>query len=291
MEEDKKQNSDKNIKVLRTYTSDMADVIRDNEVSVIKIALAEKEKKEMDGSFDKAYSSRFTKIFMFVGGIILIAGAVIGSILIFQKKEELSKPQVKNVSTFISYDLKSEIDVTEASSVSSLMSLIKRGWQSKIKNVEAIFLMKQAGEQFQMLTSKEFLFIIDSTIPESLERSLSNKYLLGRYSNPAVVSNEYSTFIIFETTDYNLAYASMLEWEKTMLRDLYLLLNIQITNNSLFEKSWSDIIVDNRDTRVLYGENGQGILYYAFVNKDNFVISNSLETLKEIMNRLIIKNS
>ena len=48
MDENKPQQNDTDIKVLRTYTSDMADVVRTNEMSVIKIALAEKEKREKE---------------------------------------------------------------------------------------------------------------------------------------------------------------------------------------------------------------------------------------------------
>ena len=44
-EKEKKPNYNRDSKVLRTYTSDMADAVRTNEVSVIKIALAEKEKR------------------------------------------------------------------------------------------------------------------------------------------------------------------------------------------------------------------------------------------------------
>ena len=56
-----------------------------------------------------------------------------------------------------------------------------------------------------------------------------------------------------------------------MLSDLYILFNINIpeSNSGLFEKEWKDIIVNNKDARVLYGESGEGILYYTFVNKNN----------------------
>jgi len=85
----------------------------------------------------------------------------------------------------------------------------------------------------------------------------------------------------------------MLDWEKNILKDLYVLFNINIpeSNSVLFENQWKDIIVNNIDARVLYGANGEGILYYAFVNKNHFVITGNIEALKEIIIRLQTKNS
>ena len=45
----------KNLNVLRTYTSDMADMVRTNEASVIKIALAEKNKREQEELIKKGF--------------------------------------------------------------------------------------------------------------------------------------------------------------------------------------------------------------------------------------------
>ena len=49
----RKIEKNKELKTLRTYTSDMADAVRENEASVIKIALAEKEKRERDAAEEK----------------------------------------------------------------------------------------------------------------------------------------------------------------------------------------------------------------------------------------------
>jgi hypothetical protein len=67
MEEEKTQiNNQKDAKVLRTYTSDMAEAIRTNEMSVIKIALAEKEKREREESLQKAEGTNTTKILFLI---------------------------------------------------------------------------------------------------------------------------------------------------------------------------------------------------------------------------------
>jgi hypothetical protein len=129
-------------------------------------------------------------------------------------------------------------------------------------------------------------------MPGALIRSLTDKYLVGKYSNGSAtnVNDKSAMFLIFETTDYNQTYASMLEWEGTMLSDLFILFNIPKPSNSFIGKPWNDIVVSNQDARILYGENGVGIFYYAFVNKNNFVITSSQEALKEVVTRILIKN-
>jgi hypothetical protein len=127
-------------------------------------------------------------------------------------------------------------------------------------------------------------------MPGALERSLTDKYFLGKYSNE---NNELGMFLILETTDYNQAYASMIDWEKNMIQDFSELFNmsISLSNDSFGEKKWKDIIVSNKDTRVLYGENGNEILYYVFYNKNIFLITNNVNALKEVIARLIIRNT
>jgi hypothetical protein len=293
MDENEKQiNENKDVKVLRTYTSDMVDAIRTNEISVIKIALAEKEKRDQDALFKKAEGTGFSKTLLIIGGVILIAAAIVGSYFLIQKKKvkDTRKPTITSIETFISYDTKSYIDTTKITSVTDLSSAIKKEPTPDKGQVRALFLTSTINTIPEMLTSKNFLSLINTTAPGALTRSLTDKYLLGNYSNGN--SNITPMFMILETTDYNQSYASMLVWEKTLLKDLFVLFNINIPDpqSPLFEDSWKDIIVNNKDTRVLYNENGEGILYYTFVNKNDLVITNNIDVLKEVIGRLIIKN-
>ncbi|MGM3243131.1 hypothetical protein, partial [Bacillus cereus group sp. Bc237] len=70
----------------------------------------------------------------------------------------------------------------------------------------------------------------------------------------------------------------------------FTLFNLPKPDDSPLKKPCNDMVVNNKDARVLYGENREGLLYYAFVNKNNIVITSSLDALKEVITRLIIKN-
>lgn len=294
MDENQPQPNNKNIKVLRTYTSDMADAIRTNEVSVIKIALAEKEKREREEVYAEAEGTNTSKTFLVIGGIVLIVAAIFGSYFLIQQKKLKDAPKnlIKTIDTFIAYDAYQNIDMTNIKTINDLSNTIKASPLLSAGSVKALFPTINVSE---IITSQKVLSVIGANPPGALSRSLSDKYLLGKYSNKNAVADGtgYTAFLIFETTDYNLAYASMLDWEKNIFKDLFTLFNINITNSNspLFTKQWQDIVVNNKDARVLYGENGEAILYYAFVNKNNFVITSNIETLKEIISRLITKNA
>ncbi|HLP86944.1 MAG TPA: hypothetical protein VK153_03680 [Candidatus Paceibacterota bacterium] len=299
MDENKTQPTNKKLEVLRTYTSDMAEAVRTNEMSVIKIALAEKEKREQEDLYKKAEGTKFSKALFIIGGIILISFAVYGSYFLIEQKKvkEDTKTTIDNVETFISYDSKSYIDTTSIGSAVDLMSLIKKEGVPNAGLVKALFLTKRTETSSSLLTANDLLSLIESTAPGTLTRFLSDKFLLGEYTSGNVIdANENfksGTFLIFQTTDYNQAYASMLVWEKTMLKDMKVLFNIEIpeTDPGAVERQWKDLVISNKDARVIYDINGKGLLYYVFVNKNNFVIANNMETLKEVIARILIKNT
>lgn len=281
----------KETKVLRTYTSDMAEAVRENEASVIKIALAEKEKREQDEVYEKAKGTKFSKVLLTIGGIILFSLAVFGLYFLASNKKEIPTPTVNNMESFIAYDSFAYINTTSQTTTGTLLQSINQKQQSAFDVIRAFFLTKNKTGLIEILNSKEFFSLIKANPPGTLTRSLSDKYLLGKYaSQDPNNQDEKILFLIFQTTDYNQTYASMLDWEKTMLNDLYELFGIkEINENNLYLNSWRDIVIDNKDTRVLYGDNGQVLLYYVFINKDNFIITNNLEALKEVSRRLLIK--
>lgn len=296
MEEKEEQTKTPNLKVLRTYSSDMAEAVRTNEMSVIKIALAEKDRREQEEVYKKAEGSKTSKVLFAIGGIILIGVAIYGSMYFVEKKKastEAILTKNQTVDTFINYDNSSFIDATSIMNVVGVVSAIKAQLPEDEKGISAFFFMKDTGGGKEVIDKDGFLSVIKTTAPGSLTRSLGTEFLLGKYLNKEAAFGNPSTFLVFGITDYSLAYASMLDWEKSMFRDLFVLFDINISDsdNALFEKSWKDIIINNKDARVLYGENGEGVLYYSFVNKTTLVITKDSETLKEIISQILVKNT
>lgn len=295
MEGQEEQGKKTNAKVLRTYSSDMAEAVRTNEMSVIKIAMAEKEKREQEELFKKVEGTKTSKFFFAIAGIIVVGVAIWGSSYVLEKKKEkeealLSKNET--ISTFINYDNSYFVDATNTSNVVGLVSSLKNEEGEEKGGISAYFFTERKEEGKEVLDKDKFLSILDTTAPSSLIRALTPEFLFGKYLSKINPSEGSSLFLIFEINDYGLAYASMLDWEKSMFKDLIVLFDINISDsdNALFEKEWKDVIVNNKDARVLYGENGESVLLYSFINKNNLVITKNNDTLKEIISQIFIKS-
>ncbi len=286
---------DPNIKVLRTYTSDMADVMRENEISVIKIALAEQQKREREDIYKKAEGTSVSKFFLMVGGVIFIMLGIYGAYYFYKKASAPKAPiQInKEVQMFIPYEDKSVVDVTNATNSIDISNIIKEevGRIGKAGSIRSFFLTVKQGENIELIPIKSLLSILESSAPSSLIRNLTDSYMIGTYT-PRPDGNTAHLFIILQTNDYNLTYAGLLDWEKSMLRDMFGLFQIDVSGDrsELFEKPWKDIIINNRDARILYDKIGNDVLYYVFVSKDKFVITDNKEAIKEISARLLIQN-
>lgn len=297
MDENEKQlNSNSDIKVLRTYTSDMAEAVRKNEMSVIKIAMAEKEKKERDSMYEQVDTTSSPKKIFVIGGIILIIVISVTSFFLFRNKKDVQeektidevKIETEIMNAVISYDTKVSLDLTKINSSLGLSKTIKEENQISSGLIKALSLEKKINNLTEVLTSKDFISLAGMRMPDTLERSLSEKYLLGKYLTP---NNDPKIFLILETSDYPRTYSSMFEWEKTMFQDLFLLFNLPKQDNLTFINQWKDVMVESKDARVLYGDNGEELLYYIFVNKNNLVITSDLNALKEVTTRLMTKNA
>ncbi|MEY2671970.1 MAG: hypothetical protein RL687_387, partial [Candidatus Parcubacteria bacterium] len=91
---DEKNNQTK-IQNIHTYSSDMADAVREQEATVIKIALAEKERKDKEKYVEENKSNFSFNIFYVIGGIALIVSSVWATFYFIQKGREASAIAVK----------------------------------------------------------------------------------------------------------------------------------------------------------------------------------------------------
>ncbi|MEK7585643.1 MAG: hypothetical protein AAB477_00175 [Patescibacteria group bacterium] len=298
MEENKKpENLNNEVKTIHTYTTDMAEAVRDNETSIIKIALAEKDKREREEVYQVAKGTPLSKTLLLLGGLVFTAVAVITSYLIIKKNKESNiVPQaVVEIVAPISYDDKVFIDVTEISSQVELATAINKEVSNpnKVRSIKSIFLKEIVGGVPKLTTLSEFLSLMKVSAPQALTRNLDESYMIGVYTPLPENSDRNHLFLILKIRDYNQAYASMLTWEKTILSDMFALFDINVSGekSELFEKPWADIVINNKDARILYDKTGEDILYYIFPDKNTLIITDNQDAIREIVTRLIARTT
>jgi hypothetical protein len=111
--------------------------------------------------------------------------------------------------------------------------------------------------------------------------------MIGTYTK-----SETSLFIILQSKDYEYTYAGMLSWEETMAGDMFDLFELKTEENKIEinNREWKDVVMENKDSRILFNEEQKPILYYMFADRENVVITDSKDAIKEITTRLIMKN-
>jgi len=164
-------------------------------------------------------------------------------------------------------------------------------------------LKEKSGEADVVLSSEQFVSLFELDAPQALLRTFDTDYMVGSYLEKTTktldaegqeqIETETHPFIIFKIKDYNQAYASMLAWESLLLNDMFVLFDTDVAGQRsvLFEKPWKDIILDNKDARILYDKDGKDILFYIFTSKDTLLITDSKQAIKEISARLLAKET
>jgi hypothetical protein len=283
-------------RVIHTYMSDMAESVRNNEMSVIKIAAIEQKKHEKEDIYKEPEGTNKTKLFFIVGGIIILIGASVAIYFVMNKNKETAAPVSNitntNVQTLVSYDDKSFIDVTSATNSDDLIKLLKPETTkiNKPDSVKSIFLTTSTSGTPELLKLEDFVSLINLSAPEPLVRSLS-QYMVGTYT-PTTETNLNAKphfFLLFQVKDYNLVYAGMLQWEKTMLSDMHSIFSIDV--NSISDNSFKDAVIDNKDGRILVSKTGNVVLYYLFIDNNDLIITDNQDAIKKISTLLIIQNT
>ncbi len=279
-----------NLHTIRTFQSDLAETIKSGEGSLVKIAMAENERKERQRANVDPNSG--TNKFYVLGGIalVIIAIGVIGFVLYQQIPKTVPVTQSPTgTPTVIKTDSVVGLNITDLGrdSVREQLSRQYLGTATTINTIQRILpFTQQVGATSQhVVTSQEFFTALGSVAPSQLIRSFDDIFTIGVYS-----FNGNGLFIAFKTNAYTTALAGMLEWEQHIFNELYSVFNITITeeNKGLFQAQFKDRTIKNQDTRALIDAKGNVVLFYTFIGefKDTLIIADKEQTLEEILNRL-----
>jgi len=257
--------------------------------------MAEQRKHEQENIYREVHTVNKSKIGLIIGGIFLVASGIFGVYFILQMKKPVYEENKnnQNVQAMIVYDQISYDKITDSSSKIDLINIFKSETDKVEKpgSIKSIFLTQEINGVKTFLPFADLIKMMKLTASGSLVRSLSDEYMIGTYTNTEGTSSD--LFFVFRSKDYNHSYAGMLDWESTILDDMFSVFHIDVSgdNKSLFVKPFSDTFVDNKDARVLYDINNKPLLYYVFAYKDYLIITSSNNAIKEIISRLVTQNT
>ncbi|MFA6397788.1 MAG: hypothetical protein WDK96_03010 [Candidatus Paceibacterota bacterium] len=270
---------------VKTFASDLANVVKEQKGAVFKEAVIEEKGKEGDiVEKKKNMTYLISSAILFVVGIALII--YFGFIQKQDNTVDIPTSQTQNQLIFA--DSNKEIDTTTLLP-EKVFTLIKNEIKNsvlKVDDVENITLTEVKGGVKQTLTTALFLNLVKGTNPNNLSQYLNPKFMIGIHK-----LDDNQLFIIFKTNAYKEALSEMQNWENDMFDDLFNLFSVDISgeNVKLFNKKFGDDIIKNKTARSLRDGNGSLVLMYMFPDENTIVITKSENALNEVLNRLYSK--
>jgi len=277
---------------LRTFKEDIADAVKKDNVSVVK--MAESKRRDRSAEFQEATSLRSPKNLRYIlmSLALLIIILLVGGYFFFFYKAipAVNAPNIV-ASDIISSDENNTINIggLTSTAIFNAISNEKRG-QLPLGTIEKVTFTVPNGTSTTAANTQQFITALDTQIPFGLLRALDPQFFFGFHSY-----SDNEPLLILTTNDYGSAYAGMLQWEPDMADNISGLfttpLGISNTSTSSISTatstySFEDKVIDNKDTRALIDPSGNIVFFYSFVDPSTIVFTTNTATFQEILNRL-----
>ncbi len=278
----------KHLAALRTFSSDLADAIRQKGGSVVRVAIAEEEKHRREYEETSIRSKK--NMFFTFAGVFCILAAIIAVVYGYEYKQKKDTPVVvttTRAASIISTDDDTFIN-TSGMQIPDLIAAVQAsvansGMQSGTMN--HIVLAKSAGGlSAPELPARELLAALDTHAPESFLRVLSNEYMLGVYR----YQSSTNLFLILRGTAHDFLLAGMHAWEPDIFADLSSFLGVDtsaMTRAQIESATFTDALIANHETRAILSADKKPIFFYSFLDQDTIVFTTDPKTLAEVVQR------
>ncbi|MCR4279366.1 MAG: hypothetical protein NUV78_01365 [Candidatus Zambryskibacteria bacterium] len=302
------------LKQIRTFQGDVADALSGQKESVFSIHQKEEIKKRESGiptveeANEKNAASKKRKdfIFLLIGSIFFVSVGVAASWYGYVEFMKRSAPPVLAVpeNRFISVSKEVDMNLTNASRETFASAFAEALVGLNPGELVHVVGKVGMGETSSIITAAQFFSLIESRAPGSLVRSFDDLFMIGAIRAQSE-SGEASPFIIIRLNSFENAFAGMLSWEKDMPQDLLPLFSNSELVKAIDETSvFKDAIVKNKDVRILEVSAPvtdtaatstasstemriETVLAYSFFDNNMLIITNKIEALQTLIDRLI----
>jgi hypothetical protein len=286
-----------NVRRLRTYEGDVAELLSHTHASAASIALAERKKTDGQESLADAAPTKSShtgkNLILVIASLILVGGGVIAAYYLYSisplagtiSATPVQQPTQKSTPSLIPADSQVviRIDNQNAGSIQALVQteLAKPMSRNTIKEIVPV---ETVNGNLTRVSGPDMVKAINLNLPDILERSLTPSWILGEYSD----QNGSKTIFVVATTDFfQNAFAGMLQWESLMPDDLKTYISPSTNDQFLaVHGQFQDRIIRNKDVREFVSTDGRALFLYSFIDNSRLVVAGSESALTEILSRL-----
>jgi hypothetical protein len=216
-------NSNTNLRSMRTYEGDVAELLSKKGASTATIAIAESQKNIGESSLKNSTENHNAgkKAVMLLLSLILIGSGVTGAYYLYMKsplapaeitvKEQTIQSIIpKDDQILISIDGMGPIELQY-----KIQSEIEKNQNPN--TIREIILTKNINGVKNRVSGPVALEAIDIDMPDVLRRSISDPWMLGIYTDS---EGKKDLFVILTNSFFQNAFAGMLQWESVMADDI-----------------------------------------------------------------------
>ncbi|PCI27846.1 hypothetical protein COB55_04990 [Candidatus Wolfebacteria bacterium] len=295
-------------KQLRTYDDDLAHSIRTGNKSIISVAIDSQKNPTKAALANRELTPKKPinwKMLSISAALILVGITTVYFGFTLSNKSP-TPAAILTTGAIINPDRNKEV-LARAVTRKDFTNLVL---QTKVPNGSILhfYITEQdsasANLSRDLVTSSEFLSFFDTQIDDAFLRALNPNFMFGVHR---LKKNE--PFLILKTKSYDHAFAGMLSWEQNLRDDLTPLFGS--VSDTFIEKTeeivdangatttsvyidtvkpdvrqYEDVVIRNRDTRVIRDQNGEIVFLYSFPNKETLIITTNNATFVEILARM-----
>ena len=267
----------KSVPSVQTYTDDMVKVIEDSGGTLVKKIIKEEEAREAEKLHPK---SRKNSLFALAGSLFLIFGlAILFALALNQDRGSVPLEVTKQSLKIIFTDGVSTLEIGGLKKEEIAAALFSKKEENQVKQggIEAIYLT-EGGEPVGL---RHFIALAGANLPLDRVDFVDDNFLIGVFNQ----EGEKSLFFLLKARSFPDIFPAMRVWEKKMFSDLRGFFGLEVTLD-LESKSFEDGIIKNKNARVLYGDIGQPVFFYIFLDEQSTIIAGSLDAVEEVWLRL-----
>lgn len=263
------------LKQIRTFQGDVAEALRREQGSLVSIQQAEHLKKSSARSATltplENSKSRTESFYLLLGSLVLFALGVIGTWYTYNEfvRKVATPIMTAPANRFVSADAEINLNLRTSSRETLINTLI-----SAVEGVPA----RELRHINFALSTNEFLEMLETRAPGNLVRAFDPLFMFGAFGE--------STFLIIKLVSFENAFAGMLAWEKNLSQDIGpLFATAEFSRSMPPGSTFTDITDRNKDVRIL-ALGDQPILLYSFFDNNMLIITDHVETLRTLIDRL-----
>ncbi len=278
------------LKQIRTFQGDVAGALANQKESLFSIQQSERLKQSFGGTVHEPVekSKHMEVAWLTLGSLVLLTLGSAGAWFGYQEFVRKTAPPVVSTpeSRLISVQDEKELNFASTTRDAFFNLIHTESTGVAENNLKHFVLRRGVGTSAPLTNPSEFFAKVSPKAPSNLVRAFEPLFMLGALGE--------KRFLILKLSSFENAFAGMLSWESGMPREIGDLFSTSPYLKTIGpETVFKDVISRNKDVRVLssavstaQGTSTEPVLVYSFFENRILIITENLETLRILMERL-----